>query len=198
VKTYITAVAVVASICGGCAYSTATPGIVGIQGSSVPKGDEIVVRGVVNGLRKFDPEATAAKLKKKMKSLGEDEISALSQQYVVRVGINRAPEIPIPIGWLVLSASTGKAAERVFLPESWSFNVTEISTEPNVINVGDVVDIRVQKNRHYNFLVSILRKCYEDPLEDENPDWNIGCHTYTEDDWGSDDYIGKSYLFTRF
>ncbi len=55
-----------------------------------------------------------------MKHLSEDVITELSQRYVVHVGINRAPGIPVPIGWLVLTASVGTASEYVFLPDGWT------------------------------------------------------------------------------
>ena len=86
----------------------------------------------------------------------EDELLALSERNIVRVGVNRAPEIPIPVGWLIFLASTGKWYLHVMLPEGWSYSLREISHEPNVVNVGDVVDIRVKKHRYYSFLTHIL------------------------------------------
>jgi hypothetical protein len=157
-----------------------------------PTGEEYTVRGVVNGLYKFDPDKTLADLEKYDEHLSAEVMSEYSQRYVVRVGVDRAPALsvisPVVVGaeWL----------DYVILPAGWTHDPFEISVEPHVINVGDIVDVRVRKGRRYDFFVTVVRKCNENPAEDENPDWDIGCKTY--DGFNKYGYAGEYYFFRLF
>ena len=58
--------------------------------------------------------------------------------------------------------------------------------------LGDVVEVRVQKNRLVDYFESIRRKCNETAASEEQWDWDIGC--FDVDDFGSDSYAGKAFL----
>ena len=157
-----------------------------------PSGEVSVVRGVVNGVYRYDPEDTLQRMTKYDDHLSQEEISDYSQRYVVRVGIDRAPTISV-ISPVVLGA---RWADYVVLPEGWTHDPFAISEESTVVNVGDIVEIAIQKGRHYDFFRSLVRKCNEPALEDENPDWNIGCKTY--DEFEKSGYAGEYYTFRMF
>ena len=156
-----------------------------------PKGEESVLRGVVNGLWKYDPETFGPKIAKFDEHLTPEEISEYSARYIVRVGIDRAPPIdfisPVPLG---------KWAEFVVLPAGWTHDLQTISADPKVINVGDIVDIRVQKGRYFDFLDAVVRQCGDPVVPDENRDWNIGCKTFKKFD--SQGFAGDYHFFRTY
>lgn len=177
----------------GCITSPGnTSVLIGVGDAYKPSGEEEVVRGVVNGLYEFDPEKTLAALKKYDEHLSPEEMAEISQMYIVRVGLDRVSALyaisPIKIG--------AKWIDYVVLPRGWTHSPGEISDEPRVINVGDIIDVVVEKGRRYDFALDLVRKCTEPPAEDENPDWDIGCKTYDGyNDWG---YAGEQYVFRAF
>ena len=191
-KNYVIVIILILTL-SGCTSSSGAPGIYYLPGvNPSPEGDEEIVRGVVNGIYNYNPEKTRRVMIKFDEHLQPEEIERLSQQYVVRVGIDRAPPIvaisPIYFGF--------RFSDNVILPEGWTSDPHTISEERNVINVGDVVDIRTQKGRAFDYAVSLVRKCFEPPAKDENPDWDLGCKTYEK--YNSKDYAGEQYFFRPF
>jgi hypothetical protein len=161
----------------GCVSSPANPMLLCLDNNPDPKGEARIVRGVVNGLWKYDREKFGALMAKYDEQLTPEERTEYSDRYIVRVGIDRAPPIefisPFPLG---------KWIEYVVLPADWSHDPRTISADPKVINVGDVVDVWAQKGRYFDFLNALVRQCDAAPVAGENKDWNIGCKTYEDFD----------------
>ncbi len=172
----------------GCLFATypAHPTVAGFRKDPEPKGEEETLRGVVTGLWKLEPEQALARMTKYEGHLTPQEISEYSQHYLVRVGFHSAP----PFEFLS-PVRLSRAAERVVLPTGWSHDPFLVSTDPKVINVGDVVEIRFRKGRYYNFLVAIVRQCNAPPVDRERKEWGIGCKTYRNFD--ESDYAGENY-----
>jgi len=175
----------------GCATFPANPGVTGLRVNPHPSGEEETLRGVVNGLWKFDPARTLARMSKYEEHLTPQEISEYSQRYIVRVGIRKAPPFkllsPVPLS---------SAAEFVVLPAAWSHDPFVVSGRPEIINVGDVVEIRTQHGRYYDFLVAIVRQCDALPVEGERKEWALGCKTYRAFDESG--YAGVKYRVRTF
>ena len=160
-------------------------------GTLTPSGEEEIVRGVVNGLYKYEPAKTKEQMEKYDEHLSQSEISEYSQRYVVKVGINREP-ILAALSPIVIA----KWSDYVVLPAGWSHDLAAISDEANVLNVGDVVDIRKQSGRRYDFFSKLVRKCSDPPVENENSDWNIGCKIYGE--YNEHGFAGEFYNIRQF
>jgi hypothetical protein len=178
------------SLCS-CAVSPANPLVDGFAINPDPKGEERILRGVVNGLWKYDPETIGQKMAKYDEHLTPEEISEYSTRYIVRVGVNRAPPVEF-ISPVVL----GKWVEFVVLPAGWTHDLHTISSDPTVVNVGDVVDVRAQKGRYFDFLDTIVRQCGDTATAGENKDWDIGCKTYK--DFDNRDFAGDYHFLRSF
>lgn len=180
-----------ASLASGCATSPGSP-LVGYTLNQEPFGDESVIRGVVNGIYEYSPQKTEQSMAKLDEHLLPEQINLYSKRRLVRVGINRAHPLmvisPIIFGF--------RFSDFVILPEEWSHDFQSVSNDPHIINVGDIIDIRIQRGRYYDYAVSLVRQCFEEPLDDENPDWAIGCKTY--EGYDKQGYAGEKYVFRPF
>jgi hypothetical protein len=145
--------------------------------------EEKVVRGVVNGLWRFDPSQNAHRLTKTAVGASQSEAAAFYDRYQVRVGIDRGHFI-------------AKFVEVVPLPVGWKYSLDKIIDDGRTVNVGDVVDIRTARGSRIIPLAQIVRKCDRDPLPNENPDWKIGCKAYKS--FNSNGYAGEVYVMTGF
>jgi hypothetical protein len=172
----------------GCLFGTypSHPTVTGFRKNPEPHGKVETLRGVVTGLWKLDPKQTLERMTKYEGHLTPQEISELSQRYVVRVGFRTAPpfEVLSPI-------RLSKSAERVVLPIGWSHDPFNLSHAPEVVNVGDVVEIRFGSGRYYQYLVAVVRQCDAPPSDGEKKEWKLGCKTYKNFD--SSDFAGESY-----
>ena len=172
----------------GCVFGTypSNPTVTGFRKNPKPQGTEETLRGVVTGLWKLEPEQTSEKMTKYDEHLTAQEIAELSERYVVRVGFRTAPpfELLSPIRF-------SKAAERVVLPAGWSHDPFKVSTVPEVVNVGDVVEIRFKSGRYYHYLVAIVRQCDTPPSDGEREEWGLGCKIYKSFD--KSNYAGQIY-----
>ena len=173
----------------GCTASPANPDIVEVgRYREHPQGDETIVRGVVNGLYEYNPDRTATALEKYAPGLSADDRAELSRRYVVRIGVNR--------GYSPVLVNLAVAADYVLLPAGWKHDRSAISADPSVVNVGDIVEFRMQAHRYFNYLDSVVRKCDATPVANEKRDWQIGCKTYPA--WDAHGYAGEIYHFTKF
>jgi len=172
----------------GCLFASypAHPTVTGFRKNPEPRGEEETLRGVVTGLWKLEPKETLARMTKYEGHLTPEEISEYSQHYIVRVGFRSAPPYE-----LLTPLRLSKAAERVVLPTGWSHNPFAASTDPRVISVGDVVEIRYRKGRYYNFLAAIVRKCNAPPAARERKEWKLGCKSYRSFDESG--FAGENY-----
>ena len=170
----------------GCVFGTypSHPTVTGFRKNPEPQGKEETLRGVVTGLWKLEPDETFERMTKYDGHLTPQEISELSQHYVVRVGFRTAPPFE-----LLSPVRLSKAAEHVVLPAGWSHNPFEVSNVPEIVNVGDVVEIRVKSGRYYHFLVTVVRQCDAPPLDGERKEWALGCKTYKNFD--KSNYAGE-------
>ncbi len=159
----------------GCVFATypSNPTVSGFRKNPEPQGTEETLRGVVTGLWQLEPKETSERMTKYEGHLTPQEISQLSQRYVVRVGFRTAPPFE-----LLSPFRLSKAAERVVLPTGWSHDPFKVSTVPEIVNVGDVVDIRFKSGRYYQYLVAIVRQCNVPPSDGERKEWGLGCKTY--------------------
>lgn len=194
-RSVLSVFAIFIALCG-CTVDPANPGFLALNTETKrpPTKPERIVEGVVNGLWEYKPDWTRAQLQRHMPYLSAEEVAEYSQRYVVRVGIDRAVVIPLPITVLQSEAST-----YVLLPAGWSHSLTSKSTDPKVINVGDVVRVRIQPGRWVDFVEDRVRKCDAPVAPSENHDWNIGCKTYKKyAKWGHTGYAGVRYFLTSF
>ena len=170
----------------GCVFGTypSNPTVTGFRKNPEPYGREETLRGVVTGLWKLEPEQTSERMTKYEEHLTPQEISELSQRYLVRVGFRTAPPYE-----LFTPFRLSRAAERVVLPTGWSHDPLKISAVPEIVNVGDVVEIRFKRGRYYNYLVAIVRQCNAPPSDGERKEWQLGCKTYTSFD--KSNYAGE-------
>lgn len=145
--------------------------------------EEKVIRGVVNGLWRFDPSQNVHRLTKMEVGASQSEAAAFYDRYQVRVGIDR--------GYFI-----AKFVEVVPLPVGWKYSLDKIIDDGRTVNVGDVVDIRIISGSRIIPLAQIVRKCDRAPLPDENPDWKIGCKIY--ESFKSNGYAGEVYIMTGF
>jgi hypothetical protein len=175
----------------GCVSSPANPMLLCLDNNPDPKGEARVIRGVVNGLWKYDPEKTLAHMAKYDEHLTPEQRQEYSGRYIVRVGVNRGPPIEI-----LSPFALGKWVEYVVLPPDWSHDALAVSNDPKVINVGDVVDVWAQKGRYYDFLNALVRQCDAPPVAEENKDWSIGCKTYNGFDKAG--FAGDYHYFRSF
>jgi hypothetical protein len=80
-----------------------------------------------------------------------------------------------------------------------SHSLSTKSSDPKVINVGDIVRVRIQPGRRFDFVEDLVRKCDAPAAPSENHDWNIGCKTYRNfTKWGHNGYAGERYFLTTF
>jgi hypothetical protein len=84
----------------------------------------------------------------------------------------------------------------VVLPEGWSYTTGSDIEGDNVVNIGDVVAIRAQKNRMVDYFTEIVRKCDQPPGEDERSEWDIGCQSVSGFD--EEGYGGNRYYWMGF
>lgn len=164
--------------------------------TTTPSGEEVVRRGVVNGIYKYDPKHTRDMIVKYEAFVPAGDIDDLSARYVIHVGFKQNSTLASITSILPISYSDAQFANYVLLPAGWSADALAISNQRNVINVGDVVDVSIQAGRYYDSLKSLVRKCSEPPTEGERREWEIGCHTYKGFD--DQDYAGEKYYFRRF
>jgi len=174
-----TVLSIILTHAGGCSLSATGT----LYKRSEPEGEEFKAIGVVNGLWQYDVNQNRSRLKELLPEGTSTDIDQESKLYQVRVGIRRS----------MLNAS---ATEVVILPEGWSYTTTSNIEGDNVVNIGDVVSIRAQKNRLVDYFIEIVRKCNEPPKEDERPEWNIGCQSISE--FGEDGYGGNKYYWVAF
>ena len=174
-----TVLTILLALAGGCSLSTT--GV--IYNSSEPVGEEYETIGVVNGLWQHDADQNRSRLEKLLPEGTSTDLDEESKLYQVRVGIRR-------------SMFNALATEVVILPEGWSYTTTSDVEGDNVINIGDVVSIRAQKNRLVDYFIEIVRKCNEPPKEDERPEWNIGCQSISGFD--EDGYAGNKHYWVGF
>ena len=151
--------------------------------SAEPEGEEYETVGVVNGLWEYDVDENRSRIEELLPEGTIIDIGELANLYQVRVGIERG----------MFNAS---ATEVVILPEGWIYTTESDVEGDKVINVGDVVSIRAQKNRMVDYFTKIVRKCNETPDEGERPEWNLGCQSIAEFD--DDGYGGETYFWTGF
>ncbi|MEQ9009459.1 MAG: hypothetical protein RLP12_16365 [Ekhidna sp.] len=135
-----------------------------------PRGQPEVVRGVINGVYKYDPEQTREQLEEWDSHLSSSDIEAFSERYIVRVGIDRQSTMSAISGFITGVIWGISFADYVLLPPGWIYSYSEIVNFPNFVNVGDVVDIEIQTGRSFDHFVALVRKCNEQPEPDENPD----------------------------
>lgn len=187
-------VVLIAVITTGCVTSPANPGWY-YQYDKHPTGDEQILVGVVNGMYKFDPQWTRKQLDIYASDLSEEEREDLSTRYVIHVGYDRmmAGVIFVP---LIRGNLGHKASEHVLLPQGWVADSAAISSDSEVINVGDLVRVRIQRGRFFDFVEGLVRKCGDKPASGEDEDWNLGCRTYQGYD--SHGYAGEVYYFRPF
>ena len=145
--------------------------------------EEKVIRGVVNGLWRYDSAQNADRLTKIAVGASESEAAEFSDRYQVRVGIDR--------GVLV-----AKFVEVVPLPAGWTYSLDKVIDDGQTVNVGDVVEIRTIIGSRIIPLVQIVRKCDEAPMPGENRDWRLGCRSY--ESFQSNGYAGEVYVLTGF
>lgn len=170
----------------GCVFGTypSHPTVSGFRKNPEPEGKEETLRGVVTGLWKLEPEKTFERMTKYEGDLTPQEISELSQHYVVRVGFRTAPPFE-----MLTPFRLSKAAERVVLPTGWSHDPFNLSNTPAIVNVGDVVEIRFKGGRYYHYLIAVVRQCNEPPMVGERKEWALGCKTYASFD--ESNYAGE-------
>lgn len=140
-------------------------------------------RGVVNGLWRFDARENADRLSGYFVRASVDDAASLSGRYQVRVGIDRS--------WI-----WGKSTEVAVLPDGWTYSMNKVVDDGHTVNIGDVVDVRTEIGSNIESLIRIIRKCDQQALPDENPDWNIGCKSV--DSFVSSGYAGETYFLTAF
>lgn len=181
-------------VLSGCVASPANRGFWG-QYEKHPTGDEQLVTGVVNGVYKLNPEWTRRYLDIYASDLPEEERERLSTQYVIRVGYKRmAPGVVFLPFFSVKYAN--KSSDFVLLPEGWVADPAAISSDGKVINVGDIVRVKTQEGRLFDYFDSFVRKCSDQPASGEDPDWNLGCRTYQGYD--ANGYAGEKYYLRPF
>jgi hypothetical protein len=151
----------------------AHPTVTGFLKNPKPSSEEEILRGVVTGLWKLEPDETLERMTKYESHLTPQEVAEFSRRYVVQIGFRMAPPYK-----LLSPIRLSKGAERVVLPADWSHDPFAVSTNPEVINVGDVVEMRFASGRYYHFLLSVVRQCDAPPLDGERKEWAIGCKTY--------------------
>lgn len=189
----LTIVVLASAFVSGCVDSPANPGLLrpATAYSKHPTGDEQIRIGVVNGMYKYDPQKTRKQLDEYAADLSEAEREHLSTRYVVRVGFKRMPAGAVILP-LIPGSLTNKASDYVLLPQGWVADPSSISSDDDVINIGDLVIVRVQAKRWFDYLDKVVRKCSDTPSAGEDSDWHIGCRTYTSFD--SNGYIGERKL----
>ena len=151
--------------------------------SAEPEGEEYETIGVVNGLWEYDVNENRSRIEELLPEGTITNMDQLANLYQVRVGVKRG----------MFSAS---ASEVVILPDGWTYTTESDIEGDNVINVGDVVSIRAQKNRQVDYFTKIVRKCNETPDEGEKPEWDLGCQSVAEFD--EDGFGGETYFWTGF
>ena len=87
-------------------------------------------------------------------------------------------------------------AEYAVLPDGWSHDAQTISADPHVINVGDLIKLRVQRGRLFDFVIDSVRKCNAVPDPGEKKYWRIGCKTYAQFEPAG--YAGEHYYWIPF
>jgi hypothetical protein len=187
-------VVLAAVLTNGCVASPANRGF-WQRYDKHPTGDEQVLVGVVNGMYKLDPQWTRKYLDIYASDLPEEERRDLSMRYVIRVGYKRMASgvVFLPI----VSVKHGnKSSDFVLLPQGWVADPAAISSNSKVINVGDLVRVRIQTGRFFDFLDGLVRKCSDQPASGEDEDWNLGCRTYQGYDRNG--YAGEKYYVRPF
>jgi hypothetical protein len=171
-------VAVCILMCAGCATNPANPTTLIARPNLAPSGPEKVVRGVVNGVWRYDPASFRNLMAKYTKQLTPEQIDEYSGRYLARVGISRESAAVA----LFLSFGVGgcNVVDYVVLPAGWTHDIHSVSDDPHVVNVGDVVDVKVRRNMYFGLLEGIARKCNAEPNSGEDKAWNIGCKTFTD------------------
>ncbi|MFO1394208.1 MAG: hypothetical protein U1F09_10655 [Steroidobacteraceae bacterium] len=166
---------------GGC--SSAVPFGVAFEKHAPKSAPDKSYRGVVNGVWKYDTTANEKRLTGPYCEASAEDAAQLADRYQVRVGIDRGMFI-------------GEFSEVVLLPPGWSYSLDAVVNDGRTINVGDVVEVRLEPARGLRTVTGLVRKCDQAPLPDENPDWNIGCKRVEA--FHKDGYGGETYYLTGF
>lgn len=176
----------------GCVSSPGNALVYKQFGSVDDDDDGVVVRGVITGVYEWDPETTRSRLSRLDKHLSAEDVETLADRYVARVGIRRET-----VGTLFMPFySRAHFRDFVLLPQGWSHDPFGISSGAPVLNVGDVVDIRIRRGAYFQHLEALVRKCSDTPVADELPEWALGCKTY--DKYNQRGYAGEYYRFLLF
>lgn len=183
-----------AVLASGCVTSPANQGWL-YRYDKHPTGDERILEGVVNGVYKLDPRRTRKLLDKYASDLPDAEREDLSTRYVIRVGYKRMAAGTAILPYIP-GALRNEASDYVLLPQGWVADPFTISGDSRVINVGDLVRVRVQTRRLIDYFDGFVRKCSDKPASGENKDWNLGCRTYRRYD--SSGYAGEKYFLRPF
>ena len=165
----------------GC--STAVPLGIPLPEGSPESAPGQTYRGVVNGVWKYDPAANRKRLQGPHVEASPEDAARLADRHQVRVGIDR-------------SLIIGEYSEVVLLPDGWSYSLDALVDDGRTVNVGDVVEVRQVPASGLQTVTTIVRKCSEPPLPEENPDWDIGCKRI--ESFHRDGYGGETYYLTAF
>lgn len=66
----------------------------------------------------------------------------------------------------------------------------------DVVNVGDIVDIKARRGVYFQHFHDLVRKCGNPPVADELSEWAIGCRTYQN--YNAAGFAGEYYRFLPF
>jgi hypothetical protein len=167
-----------------------------------PEGAEDLRVGLVNGLWRHETAENEVRLSKHPDLLGDIDPVKSRDQCQVRVGFKRGYTYPVPfpgpgpVPLLLPFSTTGFASEYVLLPPGWKSSLKEVVNDGATINVGDIVEVRVQKGRIGDWLVRLIRKCNDAPAKGEPRAWKLGCRGY--DAFDEHGYAGEKYYWTAF
>lgn len=202
-KSVAFAILFVASVCSGCSGNTirseAGPTFDYKKG---PTGPDTPLVGMVNGLWRCEPAENEARLAKHPDLLGDIDPAKTRDQCQVRVGFKRGYPYPIPLPgpgsfpFVIPMSTKAMISEYVLLPAGWKVSLTEIINDGSTVNVGDVVEVRLQKGRIGDWLVRTIRKCNDPPAKDEPHAWKLGCKRYNS--FNEHGYAGEKYFWTVF
>ena len=143
--------------------------------------EEKVIRGVVRGLWKYEPEENLDRFTHSSVGASASEATGFANRYQVRVGI--------------YTNMIGYGHFKVVpLPEGWTYSLDKVIDDGRTVNVGDIVEIRTIVGSRIVPLVAIVRKCDDAPLPGENPDWRLDCQSYGS--FESNGYAGELNAWT--
>jgi hypothetical protein len=177
-----------------CATSPGNPGLL-VRYAKQPTGDERVIRGVVNGIYKYDSDATLRLLSKFSPSMAEAERIELSKRYIGRVGYKKMPRSAFLLP-ITPRSMRSLFTDYVVLPKGWVGDPFSISAVQTIINVGDIIDVRVVTGRAVDYAEKLVRQCFENVAPNEKAEWALGCRTYEKFDGNG--LAGEKYYVRPF